>query len=63
MSKVFENFIRNTVATAAEGTFKVSQKAVDKDEVEHLYQVSWNPKVKVHRLSKNRLDFLVFSFI
>lgn len=61
VSKVFENFIRNAVATAAEGTFRISQKAVGKDEVEHLYQVSWNPKVKVHRLGKNRLCVALFE--
>lgn len=57
MSKVFENFIRKTVATAADGNFRVLQKVVDKDEVQHLYRVSWNPRVKVHRLGKTRLCF------
>ncbi|XP_075893004.1 uncharacterized protein LOC142895675 [Nelusetta ayraudi] len=49
-SKVFGNFIRNTVATAADGTFGVFQGVVDEDEIGRLYQVSWNPKVKLHKL-------------
>lgn len=53
LSKVFGNFIRNAVATAADGTFGVFQDVVDRDQIGRLYQVSWNPKVKLHRLGKS----------
>lgn len=51
---IFGNFIRNTVATAAEETFRVPREVVGEDEIQRLYQVSWNPKVKLHRLGKSR---------
>lgn len=53
LSKVLGNFMRNTVATATEETFAVSQEVVDEDEIERLYQKSWNPKVKLQRLGKS----------
>lgn len=51
---IFGDFIRNTVATAAEETFRVPREVVDEDEIQRLYQVSWNPKVKLQRLGKLR---------
>lgn len=60
--KVFGNFIRNAVATAAEGTLGVSREAVDGDEMERLYQVSWNPTVKLHRLGKPNFVSIVFGY-
>lgn len=62
LSNIFGNFIRNSVATAAYETFGVFQEALEEDYVEHLYQVSWNPKVKLRRLGKSRFIF-VFSVI
>ncbi|XP_075896338.1 uncharacterized protein LOC142897709 [Nelusetta ayraudi] len=49
-SKVFGNFVRNAVATAAEETFGVPREIVNEDYIERLYQKSWNPKVKLQRL-------------
>lgn len=53
LSNVFGIFIRKTITTIAEEKFRVSQEVVDEDEIERLYQVSWNPKVKLHRLGKS----------
>lgn len=53
VSKFFVNFIRNRVGTAANGTFGVFKKVVDREEIDHLYQVFWNPKVKLNRLGKS----------
>lgn len=53
LSRFFGNLIRNTVATAAEETFAVSQEAVDDDEMGRLYQKSWSPIVTLRRLGKS----------
>lgn len=60
----FGNFVRNTVATAAaEEALGVFQKVVDEDELQRLYQVSWNPKVKLHRLGESLHFGIMFAFL
>lgn len=64
LSRVFVNFIRRTIAAATEDAFVVSRDLGDEEEIERLYQVSWNPTVKLQRLGKWRVhvgDFHVIS--
>lgn len=50
--KIFANFIGYTVET-----FEVLPEVVAQDKLERLYQVSWNPKVKLLRSRKSLLRF------
>lgn len=61
LCNVFGKFIRKSVPTTAEEVFGVSQEVVDVNEIGPLYQVSWNPQVKLHRLGKSRLCFILFE--
>lgn len=44
--------IRNGLTSEAEETFGVFQEHAGKSSTMRLNQVSWNPKVKLHRLGK-----------